>query len=95
MDLPSGPTEFRTTSVKPYLIEVTDNDERIEHIVETENNNQPPTKTLADPQPQTRPVRLRRPTVRYQNITNVSNFLQDESTPAPFVESRRKEINGL
>ena len=105
--LPSGPTEFQSTVVKPYLVD-DDNTEKyspstadflpLAQDLLPDNAPLPTTKTPSTPI--TRPSRVQRPPIRYQNITDVSTFSQEKDslsplTPTPFVESRQKEMNGL
>ena len=105
--LPSGPTEFRSTVVKPYLV---DDDNTQNHSPPTAEilplaqdllPDTPPLPATETPStPTTRPFRVRQPPIRYQNMADVSTFLQGKDslpplTPTPFVESRQKEMNGL
>lgn len=111
VDLPSGPTEFRSTTVKPYLIEEPDESD-YEPTCRTEDDgtmdsptNQPLAANLDDSStpfetPIQRPVRARRLPIKYQNMADISILLQDDLVPAvsaltPFMDSRKKEINGL
>jgi hypothetical protein len=103
--LSSGPTDFRSTVVKPFLIESINDVEptnEVQSISEVEDIQSSDTRSLAT----TRPTRARRLSLRYQNFADIIVFLQDDdphsnqfenlSTPAStFAESRRKEINGL
>ena len=108
VDLPSGPTEFRSTTVKPYLIEETDGDEPTQGTEDKEDSNaenspisQSQNATNLDnpfaETPIQQPARKRQLPIRYQNMANISVMLQDEPAPSsnPFMESRHKEINGL
>lgn len=99
VELPSGSTEFRSTVVKPYLIDKTDNDDHNQDIddalsttTSATSSNHPLLET-----PLQRPVRTRRLPIRYQNMADISILLQDELAPisTSFVESRRKKIDGL
>ena len=113
INLPSGPTKFRSTVIKPYLIENLDDDEKppqpqaIPDPIPAPPN---PSEAIRDPSPspsaasssealqRRQPKRTRRLPTRYQNMADISIFLQQEKAPAPiptFIESRRKEINGL
>jgi hypothetical protein len=93
--LPSGPTDFRTTVVKPYL------QPESEPESEDEEDKEEPAKqdnTLQDKQPRLNTHRTRRPPTRSrQNTTDISIFLQDDlKPPSPFyTDSRQKELNGL
>lgn len=150
ISLPSGPTDFRSTVVKPYLIEPEDNDPndtpRTKHDDQKnghEEDHSPisgpiavdsiPAVVVAPPpisanlpisslddhdreavspslarensDQSSRNPRVRRLPARFQNLADVTIFLQDdhllpsESAPPPipgsFTESRQKEINGL
>ena len=108
VDLPSGPTEFRSTTVKPYYHVKNDNDNIPMERSGYDDNQNVPTDQLSNTPPATaqddslqetprnRPVRTRQPPTRYQNVADVSIFLQDDSATTPsFTESRRKEISGL
>jgi hypothetical protein len=105
IELPSGPTDFRSTVVKPFLIESTVEVEPTnENVQPTDEDVQPPDENQ-DPAPEipARPTRARRLPLRYQNFADITVLLQDEvdsssisaptSTPT-FAESRRKEIKG-
>ena len=99
VNLPSGPTEFRSTTIKPYLIEEPHNSDHSERT-EDQDIDQPSVinqdDLLTPSIIERRPVRSRRLPSRYQNMADVSIYLQNEPAPSlSFVESRRKEINGL
>jgi hypothetical protein len=82
--LPSGPTDFRTTVVKPYLQSKDPNQDQ------DTDQDQAKDDQAEDDQP--RPQRERRLPSRYrQNIADISIFLQEPS----YTDSRHKEINGL
>src|SRR5580692_13095646 len=92
--LPNGPTDFRSTVVRPY------------HIPEAQdNNNQEPKErnNTSTPQPEEPPHRnLERnrqlPTRLEQNFADISVFLgncHDTKVLPTYAESRQKEINGL
>jgi hypothetical protein len=101
--LSSEPTDFRSTVIKPFLIEPINDVKPTNEIQSTsdiENIQPPDTRSSAT----TRPTRARRLPLRYQNFADITVFLQDddplsnqfENPPTPtFAESRRKEINGL
>lgn len=110
IELPSGPTEFRSTHVKPYLTEPHDDDD------DDDDDDNPPAEESEQEEDMhrtieregspeiisprvTRPIRERRLPERYrdhQEMAETMACLQDDTTSAtPFVESRRKEINGL
>ncbi len=103
--LPSGPTEFRSTVDKPYLVD-DDNTEnnspltaKILPIAQSIVPNISPLPAAKNPPTATtRPSYIRRPPIRYQNMADISIFLQEKdipSTPHPtsFVQSRQKELN--
>lgn len=99
IQLPSGPTDFRTTLVKPYL--------QLEHRNELEHHDepylQPEHRDKSEEEQHAGPTsdtlrrnteRVRRLPARYQqNTADINIFVQ--STQPSFTESRRKEINGL
>jgi hypothetical protein len=79
--LPSGPTDFRSTVVKPFLQQVED-----------QQQDQDQEQQQQGESPQTRPQRSHRLPSRYrQNMADISIFLQEPS----YTDSRHKEINGL
>ena len=94
VQLPSGPTDFRTTVVKPYLQpelepESEDEDEG------TPNESIEEIQTKSNEQPRRNTERVRRLPARFQqHLADISVFLQDEASPS-FEDSRRKELNGL
>jgi hypothetical protein len=115
IQLPSGPTDFRTTVVKPYLQpeHESEDDEPIESNEpylqpEHESEDDEPIESNENPQieeQQTQPhkprhnaERVRRLPTRFQNLADISIYLQDieafENTPS-FKDSRCKELNGL
>ena len=106
VQLPSRPTDFRTTAVKPYLQPEPEepNEEPDEEL--TEEPTEEPTKEPAASAPPRRSKRTRRsPTKSQQNIADILIFINDsltkpdttifEYTLPSFIESRRKEISGL
>lgn len=125
IDLPRGPTDFRSTVVKPYLTEPSEDEVEEEGVEENNNEITRPVDTgdrdevqrqtdavgeaeIEDILPESRrPARTRRLPARFRNdddAADISIYLQNEtaasaaavSASAPsFVESRRKEINGL
>src|SRR5579871_5780926 len=105
VQLPHGPTDFRSTVVKPYLVEPPADsqtnprtDLRDENIAtNAEPLHEQPQESLQE-QPQEplrkRPQRAHRLPARFQqNIADISVYLTDNLTP--FTESRRKEIKRL
>ncbi len=112
--LSSESIDFRSTVIKSFLIESTNEIQsisEIEDIQSSDHQNNLPTATLEITRPLaitrspaiTRLVRTRRLLVRYQNLADITVFLQNdelsnqfENPPtSTFVKSRRKEINGL
>ena len=104
VQLPHGPTDFRSTVIKPYLEPSADtetdpatdsHDENIATDVEPlhEQPQESLQEQLQEPLRE-RPQRVHRlPTRFQQNVADISVYLTDNLTP--FTESRRKEINGL
>lgn len=103
--LPSGPIEFRSTVVKPYLTDDDDtkNSPSTTKISPVAENSLSDAQTLpAAENPLTemaRPSRTGGLPITYQNMADISIFLQDEDppltpAPTPFMESRQKELNG-
>ncbi len=110
VELSSGSTDFRSTVVKPFLIEspiddVQPTNEEVQSTDSSDDDNQDPAPEISP-----RPIRARRVSLRYQNFADITVFLQDEDDSSPiftlnssptsgptptFAESRRKEINGL
>jgi hypothetical protein len=105
--LSSESIDFRSTVIKSFLIESTNDVEsipEIEDIQSSDVQNNLPAEPFAPAI--TRPTRARRLSLRYQNFADIIVFLQDDdlhsnqfecrpsSTPT-FTESRRKEINDL
>ena len=84
--LPSGPTDFRSTVVKPYLQSSDENPNQDQD----KDQDQAEDDQAEDNQP--RPHRERRLPSRYrQNVADISILLQEPS----YTDSRHKEINGL
>ena len=89
VQLPSGPVQFRTTVVKPYVDGV-DNDgeaqgtDEIQHEEQEEADSQEPESTgQASDETQIRhnPVRQRRVPERYrQNVTTITTFVSSKET---------------
>jgi hypothetical protein len=93
VQLPSGPTDFRTTVVKPYLQPEPESEDEEDEEEPAEQDD-----TLQDEQPRRNTHRNRRPPARFrQNTVDISIFLQDDlQPPSPlYTDSRRKELNGL
>ena len=92
VQLPSGPTDFRSTVVKPYLNE---------HEQQPQNQGQQPQIQDDSQQGQRRnPRRARRLPARYQdhNVADISILVQEVKGMghlSGFIESRQKELNGL
>jgi hypothetical protein len=93
VQLPSGPTDFRTTVVKPYLQPKPESKNKEDKEKPAEQDN-----TLQDKQPRRNTHRNKRPPARFrQNTVDISIFLQDNlQPPLPlYTDSRRKELNSL
>ena len=93
VQLPSGPTDFRTTIVKPYFEkpEQETGTGRIEEVrdeADEEDNNME-----GDEGTERRPQRNRRIPTRYLNVTdaNIAIYMAQPT----YTDSRQKEINGL
>src|SRR5436190_9759606 len=91
VQLPSGPTDFRTTTVKPYLQpepeQPTADQSEGQDMEQSEEQNKEQTRRNAE--------RTRKLPARYrQNTADISVFIQGDTLPS-FTESRRMEINGL
>lgn len=107
LQLSSGPTNFRITTVKPYLQESPNADTPTLHDLDasTPDLPQPANEVTNDDNkhnidqaelPRRNPARTHRLPPRFQNVADISVFLKnDDVTEPPFTESRRKEINGL
>jgi hypothetical protein len=89
IELPSGPTDFRSTVVKPFLIEPPveveptvdvqpTNDVEPENVQPSDDDNQDPAPEISP-----RPTRARRLPLRYQNFADITVFLQDEDDSSP------------
>lgn len=87
--LPSGPTDFRSTVVKSYMIadDTTDTQENNDQATDTnpEREQTPTTSTTNEETPEQRPQRNHRLPARYR----------DTEAYMQFEASRLKEINGL
>jgi hypothetical protein len=93
--------------IKPYLIESSHEDEDNEKIP-TNSDHENQVISPENDDALTRPTRARRLPRRYQHVTDITIFLQDEDqldasfshsssshSTLTFVDSRRKEINDL
>jgi hypothetical protein len=109
--LPSEPTDFRSTVIKPLLIEPINDVEptnEVQSTPEIEDIQSSDTRSPAI----IRSTRTRRLSLRYQNFADIIVFLQDDDSDddshlnqseclsssvliSIFAESRRKEINDL
>jgi hypothetical protein len=86
--LPSGPTDFRSTVVKPFF-QHPETEPQTEEQEQVEEQDSPQDQGANT---QSRPQRKRRLPARYsQNLADISIFLQEPS----YADSRQKEINGL
>jgi hypothetical protein len=93
LELPHGPTRFRTTSVKPYKLP-TDDDE-----IELPDKQDESTGESIDEEPRRNPSRNRQLPSRY-NITDLSIYLTSANASQPqlqpdYTKSREVELNGL
>jgi hypothetical protein len=90
VQLPSGPTDFRTTVVKPYFVDL-----------EVQNEPEPNEESANDlankhGQPRCNAERTRRLPVRFrQQLADISVLLQGDTVQPSYKDSRRKELNGL
>jgi hypothetical protein len=99
VQLLSGPTDFRTTVVKPYLQLEPESEDENEDKVEDKDE---PDRSVEEPQnkpiePRRNVERTRRLLARFQqNVADISIYLQDETCALPlYTDSRQKELNGL
>jgi hypothetical protein len=97
IELSSGPTNFRSTVVKPFLIEPPVEVEPTNEKVQPTNDVEPENVQSTDPSPDdgnqhpapeiseipTRPIRARRLPLRYQNFADITVFLQDDLDSSP------------
>ena len=105
--MPSGPTDFRVTIVKPYLQEPgTPADTSIESHEphgphepvpqEQDQDIQPPSDHDQDTPPRRNPPRYRQLPTRFQNMADITIYMSKSMPPLPnFQASRLKELNGL
>jgi len=93
VQLPRGPTDFRSTTVKPYLRMRTGPESEPESDIEEEQPvEQPSENTILPPVKRGRGRPRKHPLpVTDASIADVSVFIQE----ATFENSRRSEINGL
>ena len=111
VNLPGGPTNFRSTVVKPYLTDPYSQEKELPENTETVLTPEPAsTETVLTPrlpfereqipeieQPQDQPRRRGRPR-KYSlhvNMADITIFLQDDNDYSQFKASRQKEITGL
>lgn len=106
VQLPSGPTNFRITTVKPYLQKhpytkipaLHDSDDSKSNSVQSAKediNNDNRDDIDAAELPRRNPARTHRLPTRFQHMADISVFLKNDASEPSFTESRRKEINGL
>ncbi len=106
VQLPSGPTNFRITTVKPYLQENSNTQNLILHDSQDsesdldqlckENNKGNNEVDLDTPEtPFQNPAHTHRLPSKFQHMADISILLQSDDSQPPFTESRRKKINGL
>jgi hypothetical protein len=103
IELSSESTDFRSTVIKPFLIESSVEVESIADVQSINKNVQQTNSSDVEkqdsaPEIQARFTRARRLSLRYQNFADITVFLQDKipsSLTFTFADSRRKEINCL
>ncbi len=111
VNLPGGPTNFRSTVVKPYLTDPYSQEKELPENTETVLTPEPAsTETVFTPrppfereqipeieQPQDQPRRRGRPRKYplHVNMADITIFLQDDNNYSQFKASRQKEITGL
>ncbi len=106
VQLPSGPTNFRITTVKPYLHEhpyteipplpdLADSKSDSVQSAKEDTNDDNGDDIDAAKLPRRNPARAYRLPTRFQHMADISVFLKNDASGPPFTESRRKEINGL
>jgi hypothetical protein len=110
IELSSESIDFRSIVIKSYLVEsiadVQSIDENVQSIndVESENVQSTDSSDVENQdfasEIQTRSIRARRLSLRYQNFADIIVFLQDDEeissiSTFTFADSRRKEINDL
>ena len=108
VNLPSGPTSFRSTTVKPYLTEeenIDDSDQDDNPVNDDDPEKVPPQEhRQASAAPRRNATRHRQLPSRYRDAANITIMMQDNHENAfdeigvnysPFTDSRRKEIDGL
>jgi hypothetical protein len=105
IELSSESIDFRSTVIKPFLIESSVEVDSINENVQStdsssDDENQHSASEISEIP--TRLIRARRLSLRYQNFADIIVFLQDEVDSSfvfiftsTFAESRRKEINDL
>ena len=106
VQLPSGPTNFRITIVKPYLQEhpyteipaLHDSDDLKSDLVQLVNkdtNDDNRGNIDATELPRRNLACTPKLPTRFQHTADISVFLENNASESLFIESRRKEINGL
>ncbi len=99
IELSSDSIDFRSTVIKSFLTEDDDKVQNLINDLEFENNLASITSSIFEFEDDfaslTRSIRAKRLLMRYQNVTDIIVFLQDDQLNLTFVESRRKEINDL
>jgi hypothetical protein len=102
IQLPSGPTSFRSTSVKPYFRSETTRDDKLDELEAPQEPTEPAESIVpllakrGRGRPRKHPVTENRLTsadapVKQPPPADISVLVQE----TPFTDSRRKEINGL
>ena len=99
VELPSGPTNFRSTSVKPYISDSTaDADEVIENQDELgePHENEEGSENEENDNPRRNPPRDRRLPARFRdsNIADITVYIVNPPG-TDYTESRKKELDGL
>ena len=106
VQLLSGLTNFRITTVKPYLqkhpnteiLALHDLDDSKLDLVQSakkDTNNNNKDNIDAAELPRRNPGCIYRLPTRFQHMANISVFLKNDASQPPFTKSRRKKINGL
>lgn len=105
VQLPSGSTNVKITTVKPYLQEPSNTDTLALHDLDTpESDLDQPAKDVTNDDnednnnvaelPYRNPAHTHHLPTRFQNVADISVFLRSETSQLSFTESRCKEING-
>lgn len=108
IELPSGPTDFRITIIKPYLQESEESNTPVESITPIESHKEPPESPQSDTEKQDQdtqseditlrrnPPRSRQRPTRFQNMADITVYISKSlPSPANFQASRLKKLNEL